>query len=354
MAEQTVGDLNDKQAKYISIISESGQHLLELINDILDLAKIEAGQVTLSQDKVNIEAVCQASLRMVKQLALKKKQEVETEIDPNLGTVWADERRLKQMLVNLLSNAVKFTPENGTLGLQVRGNRKNNTIQFTIWDRGIGIGEKDLPRLFQPFVQLDSNLARKSGGTGLGLALVAKMASLHGGSVSVESQPGEGSRFTLTLPWESVHKTGSLSRQSLPTDDPSAPARERHTLLLVEDTDEVVLLFKDYLEHAGYRVVTARNGMEGVALAEKISPSLILMDVQMPVMDGLEATRRIRKIPNLERTPIIAITAFAMKGDRERCLEAGMNDYLSKPIMLKTLIEMIKDHLSSAPKDPTI
>lgn len=348
LAEQIAGPLNDKQEKYVSTIRESGHHLLDLINDILDLAKIEAGQVTLSQDTVNIAAVCQSSLRMVKQLALKKNQEVSLELDADLDTIRADERRLKQMIVNLLSNAVKFTPEKGKLGLQVRGDRENNVVRFTVWDTGIGIEEKDLSHLFKPFSQLDSNLARKSSGTGLGLALVAKMASMHGGGVSVESEPGVGSQFTITLPWESFQAVGSLSTYSTGKLQITKPLdiNKNYTILLVDDTEEVVLLLRDYLEYAGFKVVVARTGLESIAQAEKITPSLILMDIQMPVMDGLEATRRIRAIDALEHTPIIALTALAMKGDRERCLAAGMNEYISKPVNLRALMSMIQNQLS--------
>jgi PAS domain S-box-containing protein len=350
LIEQTVGALNERQAKYVGTIGESGQHLLYLINDILDLAKIEAGQVTLSREKVNISDVCQSSLRMIKQLALKKRLDVRFEMDVDPGMIWADERRLKQMIVNLLSNAVKFTPEGGSLGLQAHGDRENNSIKFVVWDMGIGIAEENLTRLFQPFVQLDSHLTRKEGGTGLGLALVAKMASLHGGSASVESQLGRGSRFTITLPWESAFNTGSLEGR-LTTAPVEEAGMEEQVVLLADDTENVILLFKDYLERAGYRVVVARNGVEAVTLAESLRPSLILMDVQMPVMDGMEAARNIRRIPALQHTPIIALTALAMKGDRERCLKAGMNDYLSKPVNLKTLLEMVRNHLSGSAEE---
>ncbi|NWG32860.1 MAG: PAS domain S-box protein [Chloroflexi bacterium] len=354
LAEQTAGPLSDKQQKYIATIRESGQHLLELINDILDLAKIEAGQIALSREKVDVTAVCQSCLRMVKQLAQKKNHQVFFDMDAGIGAIWADERRLKQMLVNLLGNAVKFTPENGKIGLQVRGDRENNILTFAVWDTGIGIREEDLPRLFKPFTQLDSDLARKAGGTGLGLALVAKLAAMHGGSVGVESQPGTGSRFTISLPWESALVTGPLPEWKTGKVAPGKPDsnNQNYTILLVEDTDEVVMLIRDYLEHAGYRVRVAPNGVEAVAQAAAIQPSLILMDVQMPVMDGLEATRRIRKISSLQHTPIIALTALAMKGDRERCLEAGMSDYISKPVELKTLNQIIQSHLSAEKRDP--
>jgi PAS domain S-box-containing protein len=355
LAEQTAGPLNDKQQKYIATIRESGQHLLELINDILDLAKIEAGQVALSREKVDVTAVCQSCLRMVKQLAQKKNHQVFFDMDAGIGAIWADERRLKQMLVNLLGNAVKFTPENGKIGLQVRGDREKNILTFAVWDTGIGIREEDLPRLFKPFTQLDSHLARQAGGTGLGLALVAKLAAMHGGSVGVESQPGTGSRFTISLPWESALVTGPLPEWKTGKVVPGKPDsnNQNYTILLVEDTDEVVMLIRDYLEHAGYRVRVAPNGVEAVAQAAAIQPSLILMDVQMPVMDGLEATRRIRKISSLQRTPIIALTALAMKGDRERCLKAGMNDYISKPVELKTLNQIIQSHLSAEKRNST-
>ncbi len=190
LGEQVAGPLNEKQQKYLSTINESGHHLLALINDILDLAKIEAGQITLDINKVDVNSVCQASLRMIKQLAQKKNQEVLFEIDSDLGLMWADERRLKQMIVNLLSNAVKFTPEYSRIGLEVHGDRAANKVVITVWDTGIGIQEEDLQRLFKPFVQLDSGLAREATGTGLGLALVAQMARLHGGSVHALSSTG--------------------------------------------------------------------------------------------------------------------------------------------------------------------
>ncbi|MCK6538971.1 MAG: PAS domain S-box protein [Anaerolineales bacterium] len=348
LAEKTVGELNEKQAKYVGVIAESGQHLLELINDILDLAKIEAGQIRLDRDKVNVSAVCQSGLRMIHQLANKKNLEVSFEMDAGLGLIRADERRLKQMLVNLLSNAVKFTPEGGRIGLEVRGNRRANIVQFIVWDTGIGIEEDDLERLFRPFVQLDSEFSRKITGTGLGLALVAQMARLHGGGVSVESQPGKGSRFTITLPWESAAITGSLPRRATERLSAEKPGTERarRTILLVEDTEDVIVLIGDYLEHAGYKVEVARNGLDGIAQARKVRPDLILMDIQMPDMDGLEATRQLRTEGGFERTPIIALTALAMPGDRDRALAAGMDEYISKPINLKSMLKVIQRFLA--------
>jgi PAS domain S-box-containing protein len=344
LGEQIAGPLNEKQQKYISTISESGHHLLSLINDILDLAKIDAGQITLDINKVDVHAVCQASLRMIKQLAQKKNQEVSLEIDQGLGLIWADERRLKQMIVNLLGNAVKFTPENGKLGLEVHGDEEANQIAITVWDDGIGIRPEDLARLFQPFVQLDSGLAREATGTGLGLALVAQMARLHGGSVSAISEASKGSRFTIILPWEPALAIDTASRMKITGKFRALKADEKHkpTILLVEDTKEVVMMIRDYLELAGYRVFTAQDGIDGIVQARHVKPDLILMDVQMPRMDGFETTRKLRSDPNFRYTPIIALTALAMPHDRERCLEAGMDEYISKPVNLKALVKIIQ------------
>lgn len=347
LGEQIAGPLNEKQQKYISTISESGHHLLSLINDILDLAKIDAGQITLDINKVDIRSVCQASLRMIKQLAQKKNQEVSLEIDDGLGLMWADERRLKQMIVNLLGNAVKFTPEDGRLGLEVRGDEEANQISITVWDNGMGIRESDLARLFQPFVQLDAGLAREATGTGLGLALVAQMARLHGGSVNATSNAGQGSRFTIVLPWEPALALDAVSRMKITGKFSAIKIDETNkpTILLVEDTKEVVMMLKDYLELTGYRVFTAQDGVDAIVQARHVKPDLILMDVQMPRMDGFETTRKLRSDSNFRYTPIIALTALAMPHDRERCLEAGMNEYISKPVNLKALIKIIQSCL---------
>jgi CheY-like chemotaxis protein/anti-sigma regulatory factor (Ser/Thr protein kinase) len=296
---------------------------------------------------VDIHSVCEASLRMIKQLARKKNQETFLEIDQGIGLMWADERRLKQMLVNLLSNAVKFTPNDGKLGLEVHGDREANKVTFTIWDTGIGIKEADLLRLFQPFVQLDAGLARESSGTGLGLALVAQMARLHGGSTSVVSEPGKGSRFIIMLPWEPVLAVDTVERLKITGKfHPIKFSKERKPIiLLVEDTEDVIMMISDYLELNGFKVVTARDGIEGVAQAQLTHPDLILMDIQMPRMDGFEATQKLRSEPGFKKTPIIALTALAMPNDRERCLEAGMDEYITKPVHLRALVKLIENFL---------
>lgn len=346
LEEQIIGELNEKQLKYIGIVHESGRHLLDLINDILDLSKIEAGRMELDIHRISVETVCQSSLRMIKELSQKKNLHVSFKVKDDINVVLADQRRLKQSLVNLLGNAVKFTPPGKEIGLEVSGNMKTNEVAFTVWDQGVGIAQEDMKLLFKPFVQLDAGLAREFQGTGLGLALVAQMIDLHNGRVSVESEPGKGSRFTITLPWlpnEQMPKAKVTAELATPI--PRSHEKRSGRILLVEDTDVVGQLVTDYLQHRGYKILHAFNGVEAIKMTEKEHPDLILMDVMMPIMDGLEATQHIRKNKIFANTPIIALTALAMSGDSERCLAAGMNDYLSKPIQMQDLADMIEKYL---------
>jgi CheY-like chemotaxis protein len=194
---------------------------------------------------------------------------------------------------------------------------------------------------------LDSGLSREATGTGLGLSLVAQMVRLHGGSVRVESKPNEGSRFTVTLPWDPALATDTeLRLRSTGKFRAIRPeANDRPILLLIEDTKGATLMLTDYLQMAGYQVLSARDALTGLGMAERIRPDLILMDIQLPGMDGLEATRRLRSDPDFRTLPIIALTALAMPGDRERCLAAGATDYVTKPVNLKKLATMIEDYL---------
>jgi PAS domain S-box-containing protein len=347
LAEQVAGPLNEKQQRYIHTIGESGHHLLDLINDILDLAKIEAGYMELNINIIQVEALCQSSIRMIKELAQKKSLNVSFEMEGSALTVSGDERKLKQTLVNLLGNAVKFTPAGSNIGLKVTTDAHQKTISFTVWDNGIGIAADQIPLLFKPFVQLDGGLSREYAGTGLGLALVDKMINLHGGTVSVESEKDRGSSFTITLPWESQPLSAPAEKMPQLVET-STRVRNRSvgSILLVEDTEEIIILLNDYLSHKGYTVSIARNGAEGVVLALQEPPDLILMDVMMPIMDGLQATRKMRAEPTLKHIPIIGLTSLAMPGDYDNCIAAGMTNYISKPVELKTLTGMITEYLS--------
>ncbi|MGH7451146.1 MAG: response regulator [bacterium] len=366
LQEQVYGLLNEKQLQAVGDVEESGHHLLALINDILDLSKIEMGKLELEMVPVHLEGVCQASLHFINQMAQRKRLKVFTNIDSAVTTIQAargdepafapfraDERQLKQILVNLLSNAVKFTPEGGKIGLEVVGNAEQEAVYFTVWDNGIGIARENLERLFQPFVQFDSSLSRQYSGTGLGLALVQRLVNLHGGSISVESEPGKGSRFTVSLPWLAKNLAERAEAESLiaepitpqgggsPASNGKCKATSR-LILLAEDNESSIRTVSDYLCAKSYRVIVVRNGCDALDLARKERPEVILMDIQMPGIDGLETIRRIRAEAELSKTSIIALTALAMHGDREKCLAAGANDYLSKPIHLKKLVEMIE------------
>ncbi len=349
LEEQVAGEINERQRKYLRVINESGHHLLNLINDILDLSKIGAGRLELSLSQFSAEALCQSSLRMIRELAQKKKLKVSYLLDEKVNIIQGDERRLKQILVNLLSNAVKFSPEGESLGLEVTGNPEEHLVTFCVWDTGIGIAKQDIPRLFKPFVQLDNRLSREASGTGLGLMLVSQLARLHGGNVAVQSMPGKGSRFLVSLPWQPLAANKSIEKTNQggipPAVSPSAQNRSAK-ILLVEDTEPAILYMQDYLEAKGYHVTVARNGYEGVLFAKNLLPNIILMDIQMPSMDGFEATRRIRAEATLKDIPIIALTALAMPGDREKCMRAGMNHYMSKPVDLKELQNLLNEYIS--------
>lgn len=356
---EVYGSLNKKQSESLKSIEESGRHLLDMINDILDVSKIEVGKLELEVGMVDIELVCQASLRLIKQDSQNKQLQVSTSIDRTVKTIFADGRRLKQILLNLLSNAVKFTPNGGEIGLVVTGDSERQAVYFTVWDTGVGISQENIELLFKPFTQVDSKLSRQYNGTGLGLALVRRLVELHGGTVSVESEPGKGSRFIVSLPWRgavseaspSETDTSSISANvAKETTDEAQEAKQR-LILLAEDDENSINFTSDYLLSEGYRVAVARNGVEAIQQAREKSPDLILMDIQMPGMDGLETIRRIRADAALGNTPIIALTALAMPGDRERCLEAGANDYISKPIRLYELVKAIRSQLNQSQID---
>ncbi|GIV75024.1 ATP-binding protein [Caldilinea sp.] len=350
LGEQLYGPLNDRQLRAIKTIEQSGRHLLDLINDILDLSKIEAGQFKLNIAPCSVDEICMAALHMTKGMAQQKNQMVSFTIHPTAIEIEADARRLKQMLVNLLSNAIKFTPEGGQLGLDVQADASEGVVRFHVWDKGIGIAEEDFPRLFQPFTQLDGRLARQHAGTGLGLSLVRRMAELHGGSITLTSVVGEGSRFTLSLPWRpAVPRPEPFQTieagASLPLSLRTHPQAQRLIkVLMVDDNLAMMEMYVDYLRQSGCDVAIAKDGVTALQKVAQFQPDVILMDIQMPGMDGLEVIRRIRSLrdPDLSQTPIVALTALAMPGDRERCLDAGANEYVAKPVSLARLKEIVE------------
>lgn len=496
LLEQIRGPLNERQLDSLRTVHASGHHLLSLINDILDLSKMEAGKLELLLESVIVNDICQTSIQFVKELAHQKQLRLTLSNDNLDAQMQSDPRRLKQILINLLSNAVKFTPMGGQVSLKITADELQDVIHFVVQDTGIGISSEDMPKLFKPFTQLNGGLAREHEGTGLGLALVSHLVELFGGSIQVESEgiPGKGSCFTVSLPWQNMSERSQNPEMSpiLTTDLHQAIRRLRQTedeqvkavivedsptaaeqidrylkelgidevthvsgeqavetvlttlphfiildllmpdrsgwdvlvqlkaapriqaipviiisvvdepargfaagaveylvkpitreqikvaliravtainmgqasptpalriepspsseprgplLLLAEDNETNIRAIGDYLQAIGYRLVIARNGSEAIDLALALKPDLILMDIQMPVLDGLAVTKRLRAISEFATTPIIALTALAMPGDRERCLAAGANDYLSKPVSLKRLRQVIGELL---------
>lgn len=476
----TYGELNEKQRSILASVENSGHHLLDLINDILDISKMEAGKLELDIEPCSLSEVCQASIQLTKGMAQKKEQNIALSMDPASITVLGDHRRLKQILVNLLSNAIKYSPPKSPINLDILADLQAQTVSISISDKGIGIAPEDLKKLFRPFIQVDSSLSRQQTGTGLGLALVKRLVELHGGTLHVESTPGQGSCFTVNLvcPPPASIKQNNKSAESLqvqkaliieddtvdaehltrflkiigikPTTHPSGvgavekvvktkpdiilldihlhdlsgwdvleqlknndntrnipvvitSVEEDHeratrlgaggylvkpialpelnaallrtqknltansinqdnghteaalaTIMLVDDNEINTFMIEDFLQSRNFKVVSAASGLEFLSKAPDVKPDLVLMDIQMPEIDGLETIRRLRLHfdPQLASVPVIAMTALAMPGDRERCLEAGANEYISKPIRLSELDSLILRTIEQAESRP--
>jgi signal transduction histidine kinase/ActR/RegA family two-component response regulator len=347
LQEEVFGELNNKQQKSLQTIYNNGQHLLELINDILELAKIESGKLELHQENVSILSLCQNSLSIVKSHATQKNIQLHLLVADHSLQVNVDERRMRQVLINLLSNAIKFTPDHGTVTLQVGPQYEAQPLLLKVIDTGIGISPEDQGKLFQAFVQIDSKLSRSYEGTGLGLVLVKQIVEMHGGTVTLTSKLGEGSCFTISLPWQlskrSPQKAVSLVEQTV--NPMTVNSSKKPLILLAEDNESNIETILEYLEIKGYEILLASNGLQAVELAHSHQPQLILMDIQMPEMDGIEATKTIRQDLAVSHIPIIALTALTMPEDMEKCLEAGVNGYLSKPFRLQKLVETIQEHI---------
>ncbi|UZQ56074.1 PAS domain S-box protein [Trichothermofontia sichuanensis B231] len=365
LQDEVFGAINKQQKTALETIEKSGVHLLSLINDILDVAKIESGQIKLEKTRVSVVSLCQSSLVFVKQQALKKNIQLYLDIPSDLPELQVDERRIRQVLINLLNNAVKFTPEQGKVVLEVSSRSQRlatgePSLAIAVRDTGIGIAPENLSKLFQPFIQIDSALNRQYSGTGLGLALVKRLVELHGGEVTVSSELGVGSCFTITLPCTTVaapvtsavpsacQEAGQLPWPVADGATTETRHRELPLILLAEDNEANIKTISSYLQAKAYRLIVAKTGQAAIAMAQTEQPDLILMDVQMSAMDGLSAMQQIRQDANLAQTPIIALTAQAMPSDRDRCLAVGANAYMSKPIKLKELANLIQTLLNQA------
>ena len=352
--------LAPEQREQLDIAQRCAYSLLALLNDILDLSKIEAGKMVLEKIPFNMRTVVEDCVRSQMAKAIQKRIDLRFEAEaPVPPEVLGDPLRVRQIVANLLSNAIKFTDEGSVLVGMSSSMRADGRIavQLRVTDTGAGIPTDKLPSIFEKFTQADGSITRKYGGTGLGLAITRRLVDMFGGEIRVESQLGKGSVFIVTLPCEPA-PVGSPKEEPMAGEvAPSAPAALTSArLLLVEDNivnQKVVLAI---LRKKGYQIDVANDGREALARLEAPGANyqLVLMDVQMPVLDGLEATRTIRRDPRWEQLPIVAMTAHAMNGDRERCLQAGMDAYVSKPVQPAHLIATIEKHLSprTAPAAP--
>lgn len=334
LQEGIFGTLNERQLHAVGRIQESGQQLLGLINTVLDIARIEAGELEIDLKRVDVGAICQRSIGVIRPWADAKQQTVTLTMAPHEVSLLGDERRLQQMVVSLLNNAVKFTPEKGQLGIEVGLTDDQRFLQLTVWDTGIGIDEAGVRELFQLFRQLDGSLSRRHGGAGLGLALVYRLARLHQGEVVVSSVPGAGSRFTLVFPWR---------RDEVPA--VGSGGEKRPLILLAEDHPAIVETVTALLPPLGYDLLVARDGETAVVQAIVHHPNLIFMDLNLPHLDGIGAIRQIRQQPSLQEVPIVLITGMERPSDWEAAAQAGANHLLLKPFRLRQLQDMLKKAL---------
>ncbi|HPU89855.1 MAG TPA: histidine kinase N-terminal 7TM domain-containing protein [Spirochaetota bacterium] len=359
-------ELTERQRDYIGKIQDSAQLLLGIINNILDFSKIEAGRLDLEIVDFDLATLLGALSNLFARTVEDKGVEFRMQVDPDVPVcLRGDPLRIQQVLGNLIGNAIKFT-ERGYVGVRISrlpgpGGPDRAVVRFSVEDTGIGIELDQRERIFKPFTQADASITRRFGGTGLGLAIVRNLVELMGGSIVVESRPGEGSRFSLDVPlgvcaggvWGDgaigpidVTRARIEHRAAVKTD---ATADRR--ILLVEDNLINQLVAMEVLKGAGMTVVPTGNGREAIDMLRKSRFDLVLMDLQMPEMDGFEATRIIREDPMLAHIPIVAMTAHAMQRDRDRCLSAGMNDHIAKPIDPPELVAMITKWLPGSVAD---
>ena len=347
-------DLDEKQREFAQTIVRSGESLLNLINDILDFSKIEEGKLELEQVHFNLRQLAEETIDLFSNRASEQNVRLSCFVQASVPAyVVGDPGRLRQVLMNLLGNALKFTRD-GSVSLHVfadgKGGENMVPLRFEVRDSGIGISPENQEKIFSAFSQADGSTTRKFGGTGLGLTICRQLVELMGGAIGLESREGEGSVFwfTVVFPVGSAEKAITVSEDWTVND---SPVRFTAHVLVAEDNVTNQIVARGMLEQAGLTVDMVDNGRKAVAAAESGAYDMIFMDCQMPVMDGYEATDRIRRLEKeagSTQVPIIALTAHAMKGDRENCLTVGMDDYLSKPFTERQLLSLLQKWLNGS------
>ncbi|SCA55331.1 putative Multi-sensor hybrid histidine kinase [Candidatus Terasakiella magnetica] len=338
--------LDDEQKTYVETICGSGDALLTIINDILDYSKIEAGQLSLENVLFDLDKLVQGVVNLLKTRAVEKNISLSVDIErETLGAYHSDPGRLRQVLLNLVGNAIKFTHDGGVK--IIVSQQGEGHLMFVVQDSGIGIPIENQDMVFDSFSQADGSITRKYGGTGLGLAICKKIVHLMGGEIGVHSIIGEGSRFWLSLPLVKQEKQCAPSSQRpIMQNRVNSASTKSLKVLVAEDNDVNKEIVRMYLEKLGHRHALVETGLEALNLVQQETFDLILMDMQMPVMDGVTATQEIRKLSmEAKDIPIVALTANAMQEDRDKCHDAGMDGFIPKPIKLKDLEEVLKAYV---------
>ncbi len=348
--------LDQEQTEYISTIKKSSETLLNILNDILDLSKIEAGKMELRPMPISITKTIEKLLALFSHKAASQGTQLTFRVEPTVpDTVLADETRLLQILSNLTSNAIKFT-DDGTVHIHVKSTKKflkSHIFMFEIQDTGIGISEENLELLFKQFSQVEDSYTKSYGGTGLGLAISQELARLMNGDIGVESEVNQGSTFWFTIEVEECPEMQPTNSIEEPDFNIASNFRSTPDILLVDDNFVNLKVASSILEKAGCKVTKAQSGPKAIELAKRHEYDVILMDIQMPEMNGITATQEIKRLKPDSKTPIIAMTAFSMAEERQAFLDAGMDDYISKPIKATTLLSKIKEWVGGQ-DEPTV
>lgn len=345
LMSQTNLETQEKFHRSLTHIHRSGEHLLSLINDILTMAKIAADRLEWEESLVKTYTLVRDTVMMVEGKALKKGVEIQTEVDPFVQWLWVDERRLRQVLIILMDNAIKFSPRRSTILLSISMKiADTNQIAISVSDQGIGIAKEDHERIFNPFFQVDNELSRSYEGSGIGLSLARELVELHGGTIEVQSELGQGTTMNVLLP---IHTLRDKNRQSVKktvqTKLPLQSNNENHYKLLVaEDNLTTIDLMQTFLHSEGYQLTIATDGLEAIEIVKNTTPDVILLDLHLSKMDGFTVIKKIRKMSNHLNTPILVISAVAFEEEIERCLNLGANAFLQKPFSLTNLIEHIQ------------
>jgi CheY-like chemotaxis protein/anti-sigma regulatory factor (Ser/Thr protein kinase) len=329
LLDRMFGELNERQDEYVRDIRDSGRHLLELINEILDLSKVEAGQMELDLEPIVLADLIEHGVAMVRERAAKHRISLASDIEPSLGMAEADERKLKQVVLNLLSNAVKFTPDGGSVTVYAR--RVGDEAQVSVRDTGIGIAEDEKDRIFEAFQRGGRASRTSTEGTGLGLTLSKRIVDLHGGRLWMETELGVGSTFSFAIPM----LTGSAAAAERP---PEAEPAAGGSVLIVEDDHRSAGLLRVYLEDAGYAVAIARDGIEALEVVRQVAPAAVILDVLLPRLNGWEVLAQLKSDPATSAVPVVIVS---MVDDQGAGYALGAADYLVKPVDRASVLEAL-------------